>query len=356
MDKKSIIFYGVSISIIVAIIICFLCIFDVSLEDSKIKVTNSSFLEINDEQFKENNQKSDYIKWVDFNIPYSALQKSLNIDIKSYDSKIKINWIEILSYLGSKYAGDFKKYNPKDMDILVKELKSGKTIEDLNVNLKNYNYFYESYSAILGGMVGEYQIENKNKEMELKYGLKSYSPIAYEYNFNHYDDFGNSRAYGFKRKHLGNDLIGNIGVPIISVESGYVENIGWNKYGGWRIGIRSLDKKRYYYYAHLRKDIPYIENIKVGDTVMAGDVIGYLGSTGYSEKENVNGMKKPHLHFGMQIIFDESQKEGNNEIWIDVYQIIKLLEKHKSPVVKIEDSKQYHRKYKFIDPLLDTNN
>lgn len=51
-------------------------------------------------------------------------------------------------------------------------------------------------------------------------------------------------------------MMGQVGTPIISVESGYVEAIGWNPYGGWRIGIRSLDQKRYYYYAHLRKTTP----------------------------------------------------------------------------------------------------
>ena len=42
--------------------------------------------------------------------------------------------------------------------------------------------------------------------------------------------------------------------------------------------------------------------------VQAGDVIGYLGRTGYSRKENANNIRTPHLHFGLQLIFDESQK------------------------------------------------
>ena len=102
-----------------------------------------------------------------------------------------------------------------------------------------------------------------------------------------------------------------------SVESGTVVNLGWNQYGGWRIGIRSFDGKRYYYYAHLRKDHPYVANLAEGSTVTAGDVIGYLGMTGYSIKQNVNNINVPHLHFGIQLIFDESQVEGTNEIWIN---------------------------------------
>ena len=39
----------------------------------------------------------------------------------------------------------------------------------------------------------------------------------------------------------------------------------------------------------------------------------YMGHTGYSTTENVNNIKIVHLHWGLQLIFDESQKEGNNE-------------------------------------------
>ena len=87
------------------------------------------------------------------------------------------------------------------------------------------------------------------------------------------------------------DMMGQIGTPIIAVESGYVEAIGWNQYGGWRLGIRSFDKKRYYYYAHLRKNYPYHKTLQEGSYVQAGDVIGYLGRTGYSRTENTNNIR-----------------------------------------------------------------
>ena len=61
--------------------------------------------------------------------------------------------------------------------------------------------------------------------------------------------------------------------------------------------------------------------------VKAGDVIGYVGHTGYSTKENSNNIKVPHLHLGMQLIFDESQKESSNEIWINLYPLTMLWEK-----------------------------
>ena len=83
----------------------------------------------------------------------------------------------------------------------------------------------------------------------------------------------------------------------------------------------------------MRKDHPYAENIQEGQIVKAGDVIGYLGMTGYSTTENVNNINIPHLHFGMQLIFNEKQKDGANQIWIDVYNIIEFLKKNKSEVI-----------------------
>ena len=84
-------------------------------------------------------------------------------------------------------------------------------------------------------------------------------------------------------------------------------------------------------------------NLAVGQTVTAGDVIGYVGHTGYSTKENVNNINLSHLHFGLQLIFDESQKECNNEIWVDVYQLTMLLRQNQSTVIRNPETKEYSR-------------
>lgn len=307
----------------------------------------------------DSSTKDDFIKWVDFNVTSEALNLTAKLDINSHnnDERIKYNWIELLAYLACKNGGDFKNFKESDLNNLVDKVKNGESITDLSKDLKFYDYYYESYSAVLGNFIGNYQIETSNedgsKSLKEKYGLKAFLPIAKNYSFSHYDDFGNSRSYGFKRTHLGNDLMGSIGTPIVAVESGIVENLGWNQYGGWRIGIRSFDTKRYYYYAHLRKNHPYAENLEEGMTVKAGDVIGYLGMTGYSIKENVNNINVPHLHFGMQLIFDESQVDSPNEIWIDVYQIIEFLKKNRSEVYMAnEDTKDYERKFEFYEDAI----
>lgn len=317
---------------------------------------NETFNEILPEDTSNEEKKDNtYIKWVDFKGTSSVLKKLSDLDIKSHTNNdtLKLNWIELMAYLGCKYGGNLNLFNQSDLDKLVDSLRSGKTMEELTANMKLYKYFYESYDAIFHEYIGNYQIEtidlNGNKVYTQKYGLKAFLPIAKNYSFNHYKDFGTSRSYGYKRVHLGNDLLGSIGTPIIAVESGYVEALGWNQYGGWRIGIRSFDGKRYYYYAHLRKDHPYAKDLKEGQTVMAGDVIGYLGMTGYSSKENVNNINIPHLHFGIQLIFNEVQKDGTNQIWIDVYEILEFLRKNSSQVhMAYPDSKDYERMYNIM--------
>ena len=300
------------------------------------------------------------IKYVEFNVTFSALDKAYGYDVKSQSEEVKLNWIELLSYLGAKYGGDFTKYKGNDMDALVKKLQSQEeTMGTLTEDMKSYSYYYEAYFAVLGGLVGEYEIEvasegNPGEKVWVeKYGLKGFAPIAKNFPYNDYDDFGVSRSYGFARNHLGHDMMSQVGTPIIAVESGYVEVLGWNQYGGWRIGIRSFDNKRYYYYAHMRKDFPYVKTLKEGDTVQAGDVIGYVGRTGYSTTENTNNIEVYHLHFGLQLVFDESQKESNNEIWVDCYNLVQFLYKNRSETAKNPDTKEWYRIYQIKDPAVD---
>ena len=270
-------------------------------------------------------EEKKYMKWVDFSVPDEALRQALRLDVDSFTSDCHLNWIELLAYLAARYGGDFSRFRTTDMDTLAERIKGGESMQTLTENMKYYAYYLEAYTAVLGGMVGTYQ---------------------------DYDDFGVSRSYGFKRQHLGHDMMGQVGTPVIAVESGYVEAIGWNQYGGWRLGIRSFDKKRYYYYAHLRKNYPYHKALKEGSIVQAGDVIGYLGRTGYSRTENTNNIDEPHLHFGLQLIFDESQKDGNNEIWIDCYQLVRFLQLNRSETKKDPETKEYSRVLEMRDPAI----
>ena len=66
----------------------------------------------------------------------------------------------------------------------------------------------------------------------------------------------------------------------------------------------------------------------------------YMGHTGYSTKENVNNIDVIHLHWGLQLIFGESRKEGNNEIWIYIYPLTRLMAKHAQAAVKVKGMKK----------------
>lgn len=288
--------------------------------------------------------KADTIRWVDFAVPYDSLKYAMEQDIATKEKELHLDWINVLAVAGCRTGG---KCPLESVRKASQQLSNGASPEELLGDLyKYYPYYYKSYSAVLGGMLGNFAIEKDGKQIST-YGLKAFSPIASGFGYSHCDDFGVGRYFGFKRKHLGNDLMGSTGTPIIAVEGGVVEAMGWNRYGGWRIGIRSFDSKRYYYYAHLQKDKPFAKDLAIGDMVNAGDVIGYMGRTGYSDKENVNNIETVHLHFGMQLVFDESQKECNSEIWIDVYQIVRLLSQHRSSVKKVDG--MWKRAYSFVD-------
>ena len=312
-----------------------------------------------------------YIKWGE------AMKQAFRYDVDTVQSDIHLDWISLLAYLGARYGGDFSKYSSKDMAAIADRLLAGESMDDITADMKYYSYYLEAYTAVLGGLVGTYQMEIPATEAPAwvleqaagespdtstsvsdgcvwvtKYGLKGFSPIAKNYPYSDFDDFGVARSYGFKRQHLGHDMMGQVGTPVIAVESGYVEAIGWNQYGGWRLGIRSFDGKRYYYYAHLRKNYPYHKTLQEGSVVQAGDVIGYLGRTGYSRTENTNNIDEPHLHFGLQLIFDESQKEGNNEIWVNCYELTKFLAMNRSETIKNQETKEYYRVYQMKDPAV----
>ena len=290
--------------------------------------------------------RAEPIKWVDFHIPYESLQYALQRDIETFEQEKHTGWIEILSLAACRTGGKCPLSSVKKAAADLKGEKSPQEL--LGANSKYYDYYLEAYTAALGGLVGSYAIEI-NGQWKSQYGLKAFSPVAAGYGYSHCDDFGVSRSFGFKRKHLGNDLMGSLGTPIVAVEGGVIEAMGWNRYGGWRIGIRSFDSKRYYYYAHLQKDHPFAEGLQEGDIVQAGDLIGFMGRTGYSDKENVNNIETVHLHFGMELVFDESQKECNSEIWINVYDIVRLLSSHRSSISKTASGWQRAYPYRDLD-------
>lgn len=106
-------------------------------------------------------------------------------------------------------------------------------------------------------------------------------PIPKGYNYSYRNTWGDARGFGGRRIHEGTDIFADYGTPVRSTQYGVVELKGWNKYGGWRIGIRDI-YNRYHYFAHLNG---FAEGIEVGDIVEAGQTIGSVGSSGYGLQE-----------------------------------------------------------------------
>lgn len=119
-------------------------------------------------------------------------------------------------------------------------------------------------------------------------------PVAKKYNYTVKHTFGAGRSYGGRRIHEGVDIFAGYGTPVLACSYGYVELLGWNRFGGWRIGIRDTNNV-YYYYAHLSS---FAKGLKQGQVVEPGQVIGYVGSSGYGPP-GTSGKFPPHLHFGM---------------------------------------------------------
>lgn len=96
------------------------------------------------------------------------------------------------------------------------------------------------------------------------------------------------------RPHEGVDIFADKGTPVYAAADGTIINYGWNQYGGWRLTVRTDDSTAFYY-AHLSG---YAEGMVKGGTVKKGQLIGYVGSTGYGP-EGTEGKFLPHLHFGI---------------------------------------------------------
>lgn len=163
--------------------------------------------------------ENDYIKWVDFTISYEALCSAYEWDVNTHGTEHEINWVDLLAYTAARTGGAFDKSALEIMEKAALALSTGEeTLEALTKDMKYFSYYQEAYDAALGGLVGEYQEECTDETgritYEARYGLKGYFPLARGFDYTHYDDFGVGRSYGYKRRHLGHDMMGQTGTPM----------------------------------------------------------------------------------------------------------------------------------------------
>ncbi|MEE9542990.1 MAG: M23 family metallopeptidase [Thermodesulfobacteriota bacterium] len=124
--------------------------------------------------------------------------------------------------------------------------------------------------------------------------------LNFESPLNSYDEISSTFGLrddpftGERKHHNGIDYKIGIDNNVLASERGRVVKAGFNVTFGNVIIIdhtpKAGDNEPHIYtlYGHLKKDNPF-NNIKVGDTVKKGQVIGFSGNTGKSSG--------PHLHF-----------------------------------------------------------
>lgn len=100
------------------------------------------------------------------------------------------------------------------------------------------------------------------------------------------DTWGGARSEG--RRHEGVDIFAPRGTQVRSTTPGVVGRIGADRLGGRTVTVTGPGGY-HHYYAHLER----YPALKVGDWILAGTVVGYVGDSG-----NAAGTPT-HLHYGV---------------------------------------------------------
>jgi murein DD-endopeptidase MepM/ murein hydrolase activator NlpD len=110
------------------------------------------------------------------------------------------------------------------------------------------------------------------------------------------DSYPDRRGGG--RIHEALDVMAPRGTPVRAVEDGRIAKLFDSVPGGLTIYQFDPTETYCYYYAHLDRYAPGLEE---GDEVTRGEVIGFVGSTGNAADD------APHLHFAIYILPLEKQ-------------------------------------------------
>ena len=235
--------------------------------------------------------------------------KQLNItctteEISTYAESIGADKGELMIVCECMFDGDISSAN-------ISSINKSSFVRIRNYLKKKHPQLFNLEKNTYNGLLADFPVPRSNKRKEW---------------VNYVNSWNYERTYNGNRTHEGTDVMGDINkdgiYPVVSVSDGYVSNIGWLELGGWRIGITS-PSGIYYYYAHLDS---YAKEYKEGDVIRAGDIIGYMGSTGYSKVEGTKNKFPVHLHFGIYITPDPDIAADYEEIALNPYNILKINE------------------------------
>jgi murein DD-endopeptidase MepM/ murein hydrolase activator NlpD len=115
--------------------------------------------------------------------------------------------------------------------------------------------------------------------------------------------------------HHATDIMARKGTPIVAVESGTLNRVGWNRLGGWRLWINGVSGARYYY-AHMSA---YAPKLHAGSHVVAGQYLGRVGNTGDAQGGPT------HLHFEVHLPDPKHIDPSGDGITVNPYPLLCLL-------------------------------
>jgi len=110
------------------------------------------------------------------------------------------------------------------------------------------------------------------------------------------DTFNDARGGG--RIHDAIDIMAPKGTRVLAVVDGKIAKLFNSKQGGLTIYQFDSTETHAYYYAHLDS---YAPDVKEGDVIKRGDLLGYVGSSGNASPE------APHLHFAVFVLGPEKK-------------------------------------------------
>ncbi|MFO1445300.1 M23 family metallopeptidase [Bacillus sp. Bva_UNVM-123] len=221
--------------------------------------------------------------------------------------------IKFFNGLGMDGNGDEKASLSNDEDVLyafAHYLQSYGTDHD-NLKLGLWNYYKRDKT--IGIIMGKAKIYKHFGRLDLD---EHAFPLPLRSNYSYKNTWGAARGWGGRRIHEGTDIFASYGVPIKATAYGIIEMKGWNRFGGWRIGIRDINNN-YHYFAHLSG---FAKDLKLGQIVEPGMLIGGVGSSGYGPP-GTSGKFPPHLHYGIY------KDNGYTEWSFDPYPHLRLWER-----------------------------
>lgn len=100
------------------------------------------------------------------------------------------------------------------------------------------------------------------------------------------------------KSHEAIDIAAPRGTPVVAVDDGRIVKLFTSVPGGLTVYQFDLDERFAYYYAHLDR---YADGLREGMPLSAGQVIGYVGTTGNAPPT------VPHLHFAIARVPPDSR-------------------------------------------------